>query len=162
MAGYPPFYDEDQRKLFKKIKEGKYYFHEDYWANISPEAVDLIKHMLCVNQSERWTARQLLNHPWIVMADTQLQAKNLQGSIATLRKFTARRKLRAAADAIILLNRIKNMGVSASQRNSKKAAAQLLLEDVQKAAEEDAAGSVTLGEEISAPTAAFLDPNSPR
>ena len=28
LAGYPPFYDEDQKKLFKKIKEGRYYFHE--------------------------------------------------------------------------------------------------------------------------------------
>lgn len=31
LAGYPPFYDEDQRKLFKKIKEGRYYFHDEYW-----------------------------------------------------------------------------------------------------------------------------------
>jgi serine/threonine protein kinase len=31
LAGYPPFYDEDQKKLFKKIKEGKYHFHQvDY------------------------------------------------------------------------------------------------------------------------------------
>jgi serine/threonine protein kinase len=28
LAGYPPFYDEDQKKLFKKIKEGKYHFHQ--------------------------------------------------------------------------------------------------------------------------------------
>jgi hypothetical protein len=24
LAGYPPFYDEDQKRLFKKIKEGRY------------------------------------------------------------------------------------------------------------------------------------------
>jgi serine/threonine protein kinase len=23
LAGYPPFYDEDQKKLFRKIKEGR-------------------------------------------------------------------------------------------------------------------------------------------
>jgi serine/threonine protein kinase len=23
LAGYPPFYDEDQKRLFKKIKEGR-------------------------------------------------------------------------------------------------------------------------------------------
>ena len=53
LAGYPPFYDEDQKKLFKKIKEGKYHFHQDYWCNTSPDAMDMIKKMLCVNQVDR-------------------------------------------------------------------------------------------------------------
>jgi serine/threonine protein kinase len=50
LAGYPPFYDEDQKRLFKKIKEGRYHFHEDYWGNTSPEAINLIQMMLCVDQ----------------------------------------------------------------------------------------------------------------
>ena len=53
LAGYPPFYDEDQKKLFKKIKEGKYHFHQDYWGNTSPDAMDMIKKMLCVRQTDR-------------------------------------------------------------------------------------------------------------
>ena len=28
LSGYPPFFDEDQKKLFKKIKTGRYEFHE--------------------------------------------------------------------------------------------------------------------------------------
>ena len=53
LAGYPPFYDEDQKKLFRKIKDGKYHFHQDYWCNISPDAIDMIKRMLCVSQQDR-------------------------------------------------------------------------------------------------------------
>ena len=53
LAGYPPFYDEDQKKLFKKIKEGKYHFHQDYWSAISPDAMDMIRKMLCVSQTDR-------------------------------------------------------------------------------------------------------------
>lgn len=34
LSGYPPFYDEDQKKLFKKIKSGRYEFHEEYWGNL--------------------------------------------------------------------------------------------------------------------------------
>eukprot|EP01035_Chromulina_nebulosa_P037969 gene37969-51277_t len=60
LAGYPPFYDEDQKKLFRKIKEGRFHFHEDYWCNTSDEAMDLIRKMLTVDQSKRWTAAQLL------------------------------------------------------------------------------------------------------
>lgn len=109
LAGYPPFYDEDQKRLFKKIKEGRYHFHEDYWHDTSPEAINLIQQMLCVDQSKRWTAEQLLKHPWITMGDETLQSKDLSNSIAVLRKFNARRRLRAAADAVILANRMNRL-----------------------------------------------------
>lgn len=109
LAGYPPFYDEDQKRLFKKIKEGRYHFHEDYWSNTSKEAINMIQQMLCVDQKKRWTAEQLLQHPWIKMGDETLQAKDLTGSIAVMKKFNAKRRLRAAADAVILANRMNRL-----------------------------------------------------
>lgn len=109
LVGYPPFYDEDQKKLFRKIKEAKYYFHEDYWSGISPNAIDLIKCMLCLDQKKRWTAHQLLQHPWIVAADEELAQRDLGKSLLELKKYNARRKLRAAADAVIMANRIKKL-----------------------------------------------------
>lgn len=109
LAGYPPFYDEDQKRLFKKIKEGRYHFHEDYWSNTSPEAINMIQQMLCVDQSKRWTAAQLLEHPWMKMGDETLKAKDLAGSITVMRKFNARRRLKAAADAVILANRMNRL-----------------------------------------------------
>jgi hypothetical protein len=36
-----------------QIKKGKYHFHEDYWGRISPDAIDLIKKMMTVDQKER-------------------------------------------------------------------------------------------------------------
>lgn len=109
LAGYPPFYDEDQKRLFKKIKEGRYHFHEDYWSNTSPEAINMIQQMLCVDQSKRWTAAQLLSHPWMKMGDDTLEAKDLTGSINVMKKFNARRRLRAAADAVIMANRMNRL-----------------------------------------------------
>ena len=38
LGGYPPFYDENQQRLFRKIKAGKFAFHSQYWASISDEA----------------------------------------------------------------------------------------------------------------------------
>lgn len=123
LAGYPPFYDEDQKRLFKKIKEGRYHFHEDYWRDTSPEAINLIQQMLCVDQSKRWTAEQLLKHPWITMGDETLLSKDLSSSIAVMRKFNARRRLRAAADAVIMANRMNRLLgkiSSAKEENAKK------------------------------------------
>jgi calcium/calmodulin-dependent protein kinase (CaM kinase) II/calcium/calmodulin-dependent protein kinase I len=109
LVGYPPFFDDDQKKLFKKIKSGSYHFHDEYWSNTSSEAIDMIKKMLCVNQSDRWTAKQLLQHPWIVAGDDALSSKDLSNVMTTMKKFNAKRRLKAAADAVIIANRIKNM-----------------------------------------------------
>lgn len=106
LVGYPPFYDEDQKKLFKKIKEGRYRFHADYWGSISPAATDMIRKMLCVNQSERWSAKQLLEHAWIVTDDDELLAKDLTKSILAMRKFKAKMRFKAAAKAIIATKRM--------------------------------------------------------
>jgi serine/threonine protein kinase len=78
LCGYPPFYDEHQKQMFAKIKKGKYDFDEKYWSNTSPEAIDMIQQMLCVDQSKRWTSAQLLDHPWMRMRDETLQTKGLQ------------------------------------------------------------------------------------
>ena len=134
LAGYPPFYDEDQKKLFKKIKEGRYYFHDEYWSATSPEAIDMIKQMLCVDQSKRWTADQLLRHPWILMGDEVLQSKSLVESVITMRKFNARRRLKAAADAVIMANRLQRMGFLGKLRQ------QLIIEETEEAAAASAAG----------------------
>lgn len=68
--------------------------------------------MLCVDQSKRWTAAQLLQHPWITLGDEKLANKDLSNSITVMRKFNARRRLRSAADAVIMANRMKNMMIS--------------------------------------------------
>mmetsp|Transcript_6791 Transcript_6791/g.14531 ORF Transcript_6791/g.14531 Transcript_6791/m.14531 type:complete len:365 (+) Transcript_6791:34-1128(+) len=122
LAGYPPFYDEDQKKLFKKIKEAKYYFHEDYWSHISEEAMDLIRKMLCLDQAQRWTARQLLSHPWITAGDEVLEGRDITGSLTEMKRYNARRKLKAAADAVIMANRISRLtgGIRAAAAESEE------------------------------------------
>lgn len=122
LAGYPPFYDDDQKKLFKKIKEGRYYFHEDYWSNVSEDAMDLIRKMLCVNQAQRWTATQLLHHPWIMADDEHLASRNITGVITEMKRFNARRKFKMAADVVIMTNKMKTLmaGAHAAHEDGKE------------------------------------------
>lgn len=51
--------------MFAKIKKGVYSFHDEYWAEISPEAKDLIAKMLTVDPKKRLTAEQALEHPYL-------------------------------------------------------------------------------------------------
>jgi serine/threonine protein kinase len=73
LGGYPPFSGEPLEALFSIIKKGEYEFHEDFWGSVSPEAKDFIKSMLCMDQKTRWTAKQLLKHPWLLSpSDTEV------------------------------------------------------------------------------------------
>ena len=38
LGGYPPFHDQDQRRLFRKIKSGHFKFDPQYWDGVSEEA----------------------------------------------------------------------------------------------------------------------------
>jgi calcium/calmodulin-dependent protein kinase I len=65
LGGYPPFYDDNQKVLFEKIKKGDYSFHPEYWDAVSVEAKDLISRLLKVNPLERYTSEEALNHSWV-------------------------------------------------------------------------------------------------
>lgn len=106
VAGYPPFYDDNQKKLFAKIKKGRFEFHEEYWGGVSEEAKDLITRMLTVDPALRPTAAQLLEHPWLQSSPEMLSAQKLQGTKSELKKWAARRKLRAACKTIIAVRRM--------------------------------------------------------
>ena len=42
LGGYPPFIEQNQRDLFRKIRKGQYEFHEEYWGQVSGDAKELI------------------------------------------------------------------------------------------------------------------------
>ncbi|KAJ3124446.1 hypothetical protein HK098_001120 [Nowakowskiella sp. JEL0407] len=66
LCGYPPFYDSNNVKLFKQIMAGEYEFDKPWWDPISEKAKDFIRHLLVLNPASRYTAKQALNHPFIV------------------------------------------------------------------------------------------------
>lgn len=50
LCGQPPFNGADDQEIIDCVKEGVYNFDAPEWENVSLEAVDLIKKMLCVDQ----------------------------------------------------------------------------------------------------------------
>jgi len=109
LGGYPPFFDESRKRLFAKIKAGKYEFHPAYWNETSAEAKDLISKMLTVNPDARLSAAELLHHPWLHKPEDQLSAKSLAGTLSELKRFNARREFKVAVDAVLATVRINDM-----------------------------------------------------
>ncbi|XP_072248238.1 serine/threonine-protein kinase DCLK1b isoform X2 [Leuresthes tenuis] len=66
LCGFPPFRGgEDQDALFEEILRGQLDFPAPYWDNVSDTAKALITEMLQVVVAQRYTAVQVLDHPWV-------------------------------------------------------------------------------------------------
>uniref|UniRef100_A0A674P0Q1 calcium/calmodulin-dependent protein kinase n=1 Tax=Takifugu rubripes TaxID=31033 RepID=A0A674P0Q1_TAKRU len=102
LVGYPPFWDEDQHKLYQQIKAGAYDFPSPEWDTVTPEAKNLINQMLTINPAKRITADQALKHPWICHRSTVASMMHRQETVECLRKFNARRKLKFAFVSCLL------------------------------------------------------------
>ena len=63
LSGDPPFNGANDNEIYTKIAQMKFSFPERKWKNISNDAKDLLCHMI-VPENERYTAEQVLNHPW--------------------------------------------------------------------------------------------------
>ncbi|XP_040001138.1 serine/threonine-protein kinase DCLK2 isoform X3 [Xiphias gladius] len=67
LCGFPPFRSESnlQEDLFDQILLGRLDFPSPYWDNITDSAKELIGKMLQVNVEARYTAQDVLSHPWV-------------------------------------------------------------------------------------------------
>uniref|UniRef100_A0A3P8V9I4 calcium/calmodulin-dependent protein kinase n=2 Tax=Percomorphaceae TaxID=1489872 RepID=A0A3P8V9I4_CYNSE len=101
LVGYPPFWDEDQHRLYQQIKAGAYDFPSPEWDTVTPEAKDLINKMLTINPSKRITATEALKHPWICQRSTVASMMHRQETVECLKKFNARRKLKVRLLAVL-------------------------------------------------------------
>ncbi|KAK6633923.1 hypothetical protein RUM44_004530 [Polyplax serrata] len=105
LVGYPPFWDEDQHRLYAQIKAGAYDYPTPEWDTVTPEAKNLINQMLTVNPSKRITASDALKHPWICQRERVASMVHRQETVDCLKKFNARRKLKGAILTTMLATR---------------------------------------------------------
>uniref|UniRef100_A0A1I8AWT8 Calcium/calmodulin-dependent protein kinase type II n=1 Tax=Meloidogyne hapla TaxID=6305 RepID=A0A1I8AWT8_MELHA len=108
LVGYPPFWDEDQLRLYAQIKNGAYDYPTPEWDTVTPEAKALIDAMLTLNPKKRITAQEALKVPWICDRQRVASMMHRQDTVDCLRKFNARRKLKAVISAVTMVNRMSN------------------------------------------------------
>lgn len=93
LCGFPPFYDEDNEKMFEFIKQGQYDFPSPFWDDISSSAKDLISKLLVTDPLKRLSAEDALKHEWLLgrttprtpMDDLPEKIKCLNEKLKTLR-----------------------------------------------------------------------------
>jgi len=104
LCGFPPFYHESTAALYKQIKKGEYDFPDPYWTDVSDAAKNLVRSLLCVDPKKRFSAKQVLNHPWIAgnaASSKQFGDKHTK----RLKALQARRRLKRGVQLIIAVNK---------------------------------------------------------
>ncbi|XP_034312780.1 calcium/calmodulin-dependent protein kinase type II delta chain isoform X9 [Magallana gigas] len=143
LVGYPPFWDEDQPRLYAQIKAGAYDYPSPEWDTVTPEAKNLINSMLTVNPAKRITATEALKHPWICQRERVASVVHRQETVDCLKKFNARRKLKGAILTTMLATRnfsSRSLIVKKNDGIKESTDSQATIDD------EDTRGAITLTE----------------
>jgi len=65
LSGIPPFHEKRPIPLFQQIERALVEYPQEYWAQISPIAKDLINNLLVTDPTKRITVEEALRHPWL-------------------------------------------------------------------------------------------------
>ncbi|XP_061642013.1 caM kinase-like vesicle-associated protein isoform X1 [Phyllopteryx taeniolatus] len=114
LSGNPPFYDESDeddyenhdKNLFRKILAGDYEFDSPYWDEISDSAKSLVARLMEVDQDQRLTAQEAINHEWI--SGGTASDKNIKENVcAQIEKNFARAKWKKAVRVTTIMKRLR-------------------------------------------------------
>ncbi|CAF0889095.1 unnamed protein product [Adineta steineri] len=97
LSGFLPFRNRKQHLMFRKIREGQYTMTGSVWNDVSETAKDLIRHLLDIDPSERYTAAQALQHSFFNNERTQRK------------DFMAKRTLKAHIILIWSIHRLRTL-----------------------------------------------------
>ena len=70
LSGYPPFDGESDREIIESVKSCPLAFTDKVWNHVSHEAKDLISHLLDRDPSQRYSAEEVMKHPWLNMGSS--------------------------------------------------------------------------------------------
>jgi calcium-dependent protein kinase len=92
ISGRPPFGDEQDDRVYRKIQELDYHFDHPAFKQVTPECVDLIRGCLQF-EGKRLTLKGLLDHPWMKNGEADSSTELVQ-SMQGLKEFVSSTRLR--------------------------------------------------------------------
>ncbi|ESQ29233.1 hypothetical protein EUTSA_v10023804mg [Eutrema salsugineum] len=104
LCGIPPFWAETDKGIFEEILRGEIDFESEPWPSISESAKDLVRNMLKSDPKKRFTAAQILEHPWI-QKDGEASDKPIDSAVLSrMKQLRAMNKLKKLALKFIAQN----------------------------------------------------------
>ncbi|EFX82008.1 hypothetical protein DAPPUDRAFT_317092 [Daphnia pulex] len=94
LSGTQPFLGTDE-SLRYTICSGELHVSGHLWGAISDHAKDLLQQLLCVDQNDRLSVHEALEHRWLKNRDKCASRDHLHLTVEEMRIFNARRKLKS-------------------------------------------------------------------
>lgn len=141
LAGYPPFYAENDTALFEKIMGAEYDFDDECWDDVSDLAKDFIRHLLVKNPKERFDAEQAMSHAWL--NDGKASDKKLKTGDKLEKYNVERKEEKKRRDAAFQDNLDDSVGELNKLNEQKKAEARKAQDKVNERAESSSSESTT-------------------
>lgn len=126
LRGKLPFDGKKKSQIISKTISGVIPFEGDaVWEKVSPEAKDLISHLLQIDPAKRYTVSEALAHPWFSTAIPRGERRkskakprrSLAAAPPTAGNF-AENELKALSDEYVDVNSQKQSGLSMSNDNA--------------------------------------------
>jgi len=97
------------KDVLSKTRCAAYTMDASEWDAVSKEAKDLVDQLLCVCVEKRATADDVFAHPWMA-SDLRVRQVHLPHFCANRRRYSMRRKFKAAVHAVIAERRLLKLG----------------------------------------------------
>ncbi|KAF8646174.1 hypothetical protein HU200_065944 [Digitaria exilis] len=101
LCGVPPFWAETEQGVAQAIIRSVVDFRREPWPRVSEPAKDLVRRMLDPNPNTRFTAAQVLEHPWLHDSKKNPDIPLGDAVKARLQQFSAMNKLKKKALRVI-------------------------------------------------------------
>jgi calcium/calmodulin-dependent protein kinase I len=120
LCGFSPFEPTEEETENVPMEDVSFSFPLPYWRCISDPAKDFITAMLIEDKQRRWSADNLLSHPWLANGvgskAPHAPLTHLNSAIIELKKFNAKQKLRCAVDAVTAARRLSSSPLAPTHR----------------------------------------------
>lgn len=90
LCGYPAFCGDDDQEILRLVIKGKFDFDGEEWEDVSKEAKDLIKKMIC-KPERRLSAQEVIEHKWVKLMTAE-DAKQAKKDLAKIKNVTGLKK----------------------------------------------------------------------
>ncbi|CDF36810.1 Serine/threonine-protein kinase [Chondrus crispus] len=80
LSGKFPFGGKNESEYYQRVLSKEAYFPNEEWSNVSEDAKNLVRGMLCKDPRRRLTAEQCLKHPWMRRSEV-IDSVTLDGEV---------------------------------------------------------------------------------
>ncbi|XP_056293031.1 calcium/calmodulin-dependent protein kinase IGa [Pseudoliparis swirei] len=130
LCGYPPFFEDNETRLFSKIMRAEYAFHSPFWDNISDSAKDFIRNMMEKNPTKRFLTEQALRHPWIA-ENTAKDVDIFQSVCEQMERNFAKSKWKQVFNIASVIHHMKKLQSSLTEPTASHLTPNIVVQDSQ-------------------------------